>query len=139
MVNSVLISIGILIYSIFIVFHGFKTFKTTSKSSESFFTANRGLNPFILLCTTSISVFSALAFYGAPAGIYKDGIGFYSNTGGMVAGLMFVILGYRLWLLGKEYGFSTPVDFLRSRFYSEFYGILIALVLIVFTVPYVAI
>ena len=28
MVNSVLISIGILIYSIFIVFHGFKTFKT---------------------------------------------------------------------------------------------------------------
>ncbi|MEI0604011.1 sodium:solute symporter family protein [Brachyspira alvinipulli] len=138
MVNSVLISIGILIYSIFIVFHGFKTFKTTSKSSESFFTANRGLNPFILLCTTSISVFSALAFYGAPAGIYKDGIGFYSNTGGMVAGLMFVILGYRLWLLGKEYGFSTPVDFLRSRFYSEFYGILIALVLIVFIVPYVA-
>ena len=57
----------------------------------------------------------------------------------MVAGLMFVILGYRLWLLGKEYGFSTPVDFLRSRFYSEFYGILIALVLIIFIVPYVAI
>ena len=91
-----------------------------------------------MLCTTSISVFSALAFYGAPAGIYRDGIGFYSNTGGMVAGLMFVILGYRLWILGKEYGYSTPVDFLRSRFYSEFYGILIALVLIIFIVPYVA-
>ena len=28
MINSILISIGILIYSVFIVFHGFKTFKT---------------------------------------------------------------------------------------------------------------
>lgn len=138
MFNSILISIGILIYSIFIVINGFRTFKHTGKNSEQFFTANRGLNPFILLCTTSISVFSALAFYGAPAGIYKDGIGFYSNTGGMVAGLMFVILGYRLWLLGKEYGYSTPVDFLRNRYYSEFYGILIAIVLILFIVPYVA-
>lgn len=135
---SVLITIGILIYSVFIVWHGFRSFKTTSTSSEKFFTADRGLNPFVLLCTTSISVFSALAFYGAPAGIYKNGIGFYSNTGGMVAGLMFVILGYRLWLLGKEYGFTTPVDYLRSRYYSEGYGIFVSLVLVLFIIPYVA-
>ena len=135
---SILIALGILIYAIFIVAHGFRSFKSTSESSEKFFTADRGLNPFVLLCTTSISVFSALAFYGAPSGIYKDGIGFYSNTGGMVAGLMFVILGYRLWLLGREYGFTTPVDFLRSRFYSEGYGIFVSVVLILFIVPYVA-
>lgn len=136
--STILIIIGILAYSIFIVWHGFRSFKSTSTSAEKFFTAERGLNPFVLLCTTSISVFSALAFYGAPAGIYKDGIGFYSNTGGMIAGLMFVILGYRLWLLGKEYGFSTPVDFLRNRYYSNAYGLLVASVLVLFIVPYVA-
>lgn len=135
---AILISLGILVYAIFIVWHGFRSFKSTSESSEKFFTADRGLNPFVLLCTTSISVFSALAFYGAPSGIYKDGIGFYSNTGGMVAGLMFVILGYRLWLLGKEYGFTTPVDFLRSRYYSEGYGLLVSIVLVLFIIPYVA-
>lgn len=135
---AVLISLGILAYAVFIVWHGFRSFKSTSESSEKFFTADRGLNPFVLLCTTSISVFSALAFYGAPAGIYKDGIGFYSNTGGMVAGLMFVALGYRLWLLGKEYGFTTPVDYLRSRYYSEGYGLLVSIVLVLFIVPYVA-
>lgn len=138
MSSAVWISLGILAYAVFIVWHGFRSFKSTSKSSEKFFSADRGLNPFVLLCTTSISVFSALAFYGAPAGIYKDGIGFYSNTGGMIAALMFVVLGYRLWLLGKEYGFVTPVDYLRSRFYSEGYGLLVAVVLIVFIVPYVA-
>lgn len=135
---AVFISLGILIYAVFIVWHGFRSFKSTSESSEKFFTADRGLNPFVLLCTTSISVFSALAFYGAPAGIYKDGIGFYSNTGGMVAGLMFVVLGYRLWLLGKEYGFTTPVDYLRSRYYSEGYGLLVSIVLVLFIIPYVA-
>lgn len=135
---AVFISLGILIYAVFIVWHGFRSFKSTSESSEKFFTADRGLNPFVLLCTTSISVFSALAFYGAPAGIYKDGIGFYSNTGGMVAGLMFVVLGYRLWLLGKEYGFTTPVDYLRSRYYSEGYGLLVSVVLVLFIIPYVA-
>lgn len=135
---AVFISLGILVYAVFIVWHGFRSFKSTSESSEKFFTADRGLNPFVLLCTTSISVFSALAFYGAPAGIYKDGIGFYSNTGGMVAGLMFVVLGYRLWLLGKEYGFTTPVDYLRSRYYSEGYGLLVSVVLVLFIIPYVA-
>lgn len=135
---AILISLGILAYAIFIVWHGFRSFKSTSESSEKFFTADRGLNPFILLCTTSISVFSALAFYGAPAGIYKDGIGFYSNTGGMVAALMFVVVGYRLWLLGREYGFTTPVDYLRSRYYSDGYGLFVSAFLILFIVPYVA-
>lgn len=135
---AVFIALGILVYAVFIVWHGFRSFKSTSESSEKFFTADRGLNPFVLLCTTSISVFSALAFYGAPSGIYRDGIGFYSNTGGMVAGLMFVIIGYRLWLLGKEYGFTTPVDFLRSRYYSNGYGLFVSAVLVLFIVPYVA-
>ncbi len=135
---AILISLGILVYAIFIVWHGFRSFKSTSESSEKFFTADRGLNPFVLLCTTSISVFSALAFYGAPSGIYKDGIGFYSNTGGMVAALMFVVVGYRLWLLGREYGFTTPVDYLRSRYYSDGYGLFVSTFLILFIVPYVA-
>ncbi|MDV2887520.1 sodium:solute symporter family protein, partial [Alkalihalophilus pseudofirmus] len=113
-------------------------FKATSNSSEAFFTADRGVNPFVLLATTAISVFSALAFYGVPAAIYREGIGYFSNTGGMIAGLLFVIIGYRLWILGKEYGFLTPVDYLRSRYYSEGFGILVATVLILFIVPYVA-
>ncbi|MDH2927735.1 sodium:solute symporter family protein [Lonepinella koalarum] len=138
MSSSIWIIIGIGIYAIFIIAHGFGSFKSTSKDSESFFMAGRGVNPFVLLCTTAISVFSALAFYGVPASIYRDGIGFFSNTGGMIAGLMFASIGYRLWLLGKEYGFTTPVDFLRTRYYSESYGVLIAIVLILFIVPYVA-
>ncbi|ALX50395.1 sodium:solute symporter family protein [Lentibacillus amyloliquefaciens] len=135
---SVLIIIGIFIYGLVLIYHGFRSFKATSKSSEAFFTADRGINPFVLLATTAISVFSALAFYGVPAAIYREGIGYLSNTGGMIAGLLFVVIGYRLWILGKEYGFTTPVDFLRSRYNSDAYGLLVACVLVIFIVPYVA-
>ncbi len=136
--SIVLIIVGMLIYSGFVIFHGTRSFKSTSDSAEKFFTADRGINPFILMCTTAISVFSALAFYGVPAALYRYGIGYYSNTGGMVAGLMFVVMGYRLWLLGREYGFTTPVDFLRNRFYSDSFGLIVSLVLMLFIVPYVA-
>ncbi|MEN1969835.1 sodium:solute symporter family protein [Lentibacillus sp. N15] len=135
---NVLIIIGVLIYGAILVSHGFRSFKATSKSSEAFFTADRGINPLVLLATTAISVFSALAFYGVPAAIYREGIGYLSNTGGMIAGLLFVVIGYRLWILGKEYGFVTPVDYLRARYNSEGYGLLVAAILVLFIVPYVA-
>ncbi|WHY72674.1 sodium:solute symporter family protein [Fictibacillus enclensis] len=138
MSTSVWIIIGVLVYSAFILYHGMKSFKETSKSSESFFSADRGVNPFVLLATTAISVFSALAFYGVPAAIYREGIGYFSNTGGMIAGLLFVVIGYRLWILGREYGFVTPVDYLRARYNSEGYGLLVSIVLILFIIPYVA-
>src|SRR5699024_2526409 len=34
--------------------------------------------------------------------------------------------------------FTTPVDFLRSRYYSDSFGLLVAIVLVLFIVPYVA-
>ncbi len=136
--SSVLIIIGILVYAAFMVWHGFHTFRTTKQDSESYFTADRGVNPFILLCTTSISIFSGLAFYGFPSAYYRLGVGYYAAIGGYVAALMFVLIGYRLWLLGKEYGFTTPAEYLRARYYSNWYGYMVAGILVVFIVPYVA-
>ena len=65
------IVIGILCYAAFMVFHGFSNFKQTSKSAESFFNADRGVNSFVLVCTTAISVYSGLSYYGYPSGVYS--------------------------------------------------------------------
>ena len=35
-------------------------------------------------------------------------------------------------------GFTTPVDFLRSRYYSEGFGIFVAILMVVMIIPYVA-
>ena len=61
MSSTVWIIIGIFAYALFMVWHGFSNFRETSKSAESFFNADRGVTPFVLICTTAISVYSGLS------------------------------------------------------------------------------
>lgn len=133
------IVIGILCYAAFMVFHGFSNFKQTSKSAESFFNADRGVNSFVLVCTTAISVYSGLSYYGYPSGVYSGGIGYLAAAGCAVSGLLFCLIGYRIWILGKEYGFQTPSDYLRERYYSEGFGLFVAILLVFFSIPYIAV
>lgn len=136
---EVWIILGIIAYAIFMVSHGFSNFKQTSKSAESFFNADRGVSSFVLVCTTSISIYSGLSYYGYPSATYVGGIGYVAAAGCAVTGLFFCLIGYRLWILGKEYGFQTPADYLRVRYYSEGFGLFVAILLVVFIVPYVAV
>lgn len=130
------IIIGILAYAAFMVWHGFSNFRQTSKSAESFFNADRGVSSFVLVCTTAISVFSGLTYYGYPSSMYRFGIGYFTGTGCGVIALCFCTIGFRLWVLGKEYGFQTPSDYLRSRYYSEGFGLFVAVLLTIFIIPY---
>lgn len=42
-------------------------------------------------------------------------------------------------ILGREYGFQTPSDYLRTRYYSEGFGLFVSVLLVIFIVPYVAV
>lgn len=132
------IIIGIFAYAAFMVFHGFSNFRQTSKSAESFFNADRGVGSFVLICTTAISVYSGLSYYGYPSSMYRFGIGYFAGTGCAICAFLFCLLGYRLWILGKEYGLQTPADYMRERYYSEGFGFFVAALLVVFIIPYVA-
>lgn len=136
---EVWIIIGIIAYAMFMVWHGFSNFKQTSKSAESFFNADRGVSSFVLVCTTAISVYSGLSYYGYPAATYVGGIGYVAAAGCGVSGLFFCLIGYRIWILGREYGFQTPADYLRTRYYSEGFGLFVSILLVIFIIPYVAV
>lgn len=136
---EVWIILGIIAYAIFMVCHGFSNFKQTSKSAESFFNADRGVSSFVLVCTTAISVYSGLSYYGYPSSTYTNGIGYVAAAGCAVSGLLFCLMGYRIWILGRKYGFQTPADYLRARYYSEEFGLFVAVLLVIFIVPYVAV
>ena len=138
MSSTVWIIIGIFAYALFMVWHGFSNFRETSKSAESFFNADRGVTPFVLICTTAISVYSGLSYYGYPSSIYRFGIGYFAGCGCAITAFLFCIIGYRLWILGREYGFQTPSDYLRERYYSEGFGLFTAILLVIFIIPYVA-
>ena len=72
-------------------------------------------------------------------GVYSGGIGYLAAAGCAVSGLLFCLIGYRIWILGKEYGFQTPSDYLRERYYSEGFGLFVAILLVFFSIPYIAV
>ena len=55
-----LIIFGIICYVAFVTIQGFGNFKKTSGSSETFFSADRGISPVVLVFSTAVSVFSGL-------------------------------------------------------------------------------
>ena len=54
------------VYGVFMVIQGLANYRKTSGSTETFYNADRGVNTFMLVCSTAVSVFSGLAFYGWP-------------------------------------------------------------------------
>ena len=100
-----------------------------NNNAEQYYAAGRGVSNLALLATVAMSIFSGLTYYGYPGSVYKEGVGYLSGTGGYITALMFCTIGYRLWILGKEYGFKSPSEYLRNRYYSESYGFFVAALL----------
>ena len=69
------------VYGVFMVIQGLANYRKTSGSTETFYNADRGVNTFMLVCSTAVSVFSGLAFYGWPSSSYKLGAGYISGMG----------------------------------------------------------
>ncbi len=132
--GSMIVVIGICVYAAFIL--GLGLVKKTD--GKNFVNAGGGIGSFALVCSMFISIFSGLFFFGTPAAYFREGMGVLAGTGGCVAALMSGLCGYRLWLLGKKYGYLTPSDFLRKRYYSDGYGMFVSIILVVFIVPYAA-
>lgn len=109
-----------------------------NNDAETYYTANRGVGNLALLATVAMSIFSGLSIYGYPSSIYANGVGHLSGNGGYITALMFCTIGYKLWIQGKEYGFKSPSEYLRNRYYSEGYGFFVAALLFLFIIPYIA-
>ncbi len=122
--------LGVLIYSA--IKH-----KTGGNTSGSKFFMGKGLGNFPLLCAVAMSIFSGLSYYGYPSSIYTEGIGYLSGVGGFVVTFLFCTVGYRLWILGKEYGFTSPGEYLKTRYYDDKYGYFVTILLFIFIIPYV--
>lgn len=135
--SSVLIIVGLAIYIVILLWDGIRRlFK--NNDAETYYTANRGVGNLALLATVAMSIFSGLSIYGYPSAIYANGVGHLSGNGGYVTALMFCTIGYKLWIQGKEYGFKSPSEYLRNRYYSEGYGFFVAALLFLFIIPYIA-
>jgi len=119
---------------------GFLTWRRSRRTSEDYFVASRSIGPLVLFLTLAATNFSAFTFFGFAGAAYKLGLAYYGimafGTGFMA--ISFYIIGRKVWLLGKKHGYITPPELIGGRFKSDGLRMIFMLVMVVFTLPYLA-
>ncbi len=114
--------------------------RSSEDSAEDYFVASRKINPWVLFCTLAATNFSAFFFLGFAGASYRAGWGFYGimAMGTSLVGLSILLLGIPIYKLGKEKGYMTPPALIAGETNSKYLGYLYGIVLVVFTLPYLA-
>ena len=115
--------------------------KSASKNKSEFFLAGRKVPRILLFCTMAATNFSAFTIFGLSGAGYRIGYAFFPIMGfgtGFMA-LAFLTFGKRVNALSRERGYITPADCIADRYGSPLLSRLFSIVMIVFTLPYIAI
>lgn len=109
----------------------------SSRTASDYFLAGRGISLWVFVLAATATSFSGWTFMGHPGLIYKDGFqyafaSFYAITIPFT-GLLFL---KRQWILGKRFGFVTPGEMFAYYFRSDIIRILVVIVALVFSIPY---
>lgn len=128
----------ITLFWFFCLYTGFRNQKKIITPVE-FFIFSRQLPSWSYFALITSVVFSGLIFFFQPSLIFLNGLP-YSVTSLFVITipLVGVIFSKRQWLLSKKYGYLTPSEMLSDYFKSNIIRILIVVITLSFSIPFIA-
>ena len=110
-----------------------------SKTAGDYFIAGRSISIWVFVLAATATSFSRWT-YGHPGLIYRDGFPYaYASFYAITIPFTGVLFLKRQWMLGKKFGFVTPGEMFSEYFKSDTIRLLIVLVALVFSVPYLGI
>ena len=115
--------------------------KKASSGRTEFFLAGRNVTGVLLFFTMAATNFSAFTIFGLSGAGYRIGYAFYPIMGfgtGFMA-LSFYFIGRKILVLSRERNYVTPSDFIHDRYRSPVLKWIFSVIMIVFTLPYIAI
>ncbi|MDJ0735771.1 MAG: sodium:solute symporter family protein [Nostocaceae cyanobacterium] len=127
-------------YLLLTLWIGIIGYRQQTNTPDDYFLAGRGISPIVLFFTLAATNFSAFFFLGFAGAGYRIGISYYpmmAFSGALVA-LSFYVIGYKVWLLGKEQGFITPSELIEYCSGSKTLKLVFLAVMVIFTLPYLA-
>ncbi|MBV0924717.1 sodium:solute symporter family protein [Halomicroarcula limicola] len=119
---------------------GVVAYRLTERNAEDYYLASRTLGTVVLLFTTFATLLSAFTFFGGPNLAFSAGPEWILVMGlmdGIVFAVLWYVLGYKQWLVGKRHGYVTLGEMLGDRFGSTRLRVLVAGVSLVWLFPYV--
>ena len=109
---------------------------------KDYLLASHSVGPVLLLLCMFGTTMTAFAMVGSSAEAYKKGIGIYglmASSSGILHSLCVFLIGTRLWKLGKQYGYTTQIQFFQDRLDSRLVGWVLFPVLVGLIIPYMLI
>ncbi len=111
-----------------------------SKTAGDYFIAGRSISIWVFVLAATATSFSGWTFMGHPGLIYRDGFPYaYASFYAITIPFTGVLFLKRQWMIGKKFGFLTPGEMFSNYFKSDTIRILVVLVALVFSVPYLGI
>ncbi|MYD77908.1 MAG: sodium:solute symporter family protein [Gammaproteobacteria bacterium] len=129
----------VILYWVYCIYWGIRG-AMTSKTASDYFIAGRKLSLWVFVLAATATSFSGWTFMGHPGLLYRDGFQYaYASFYAITIPFTGVILLKRQWMLGKRFGFVTPGEMLSHYFRSDIIRILVVLVALCFSIPYLGI
>jgi SSS family solute:Na+ symporter len=137
------LTIGVLIIAAFMIIPlvvGFFAATKSTKTSEDFFIQGRGMGAIAVFFTVAATWWSSFAFLGSNATFYTNGPVYLTALAwNLLFGFMYYWVGKRVWFLGKRFNYITASDLLGDFYNNEKLRMIVAGILLVFTIPYLQI
>ncbi len=127
------------LYWAYCIFWGIKG-ALSARTASDYFVAGRSISLWVFILAATATSFSGWTFMGHPGLIYRDGFQYaYASFYAITIPFTGVIFLKRQWMLGKRFGFITPGEMMSYYFKSDAIRILVVLVALIFSVPYLGI
>ncbi|MES9876675.1 MAG: sodium:solute symporter family protein [Candidatus Sedimenticola sp. PURPLELP] len=127
------------LYWAYCIFWGIKG-ALTARTASDYFVAGRQISLWVFILAATATSFSGWTFMGHPGLIYRDGFQYaYASFYAIAIPFTGVMFLKRQWMLGKRFGFITPGEMMAYYFRSDTVRLLVVLVALVFSVPYLGI
>ena len=128
--------IFVLLYWAYCIYWGIRG-AMTAKTASDYFIAGRGISIWVFVLAATATSFSGWTFMGHPGLIYRDGFQYaYASFYAITIPFTGVMFLKRQWMLGKRFGFVTPGEMLSEYFRGDAIRILVVVVALCFSVPY---
>lgn len=114
--------------------------RESHRNARNFLTAGGSIPWPFLVMTYLASLMSTWVFFAGPGGYYRGGLGYWISELSYI--VLFPVIAHftmnKVWLLNHARGYTTPADFYHDRFHSPVLRVLLALIFLVSSFPYIA-
>ena len=129
----------VVLYWAYCIYWGIRGAMSAHTASD-YFIAGRRLSLWVFVLAATATSFSGWTFMGHPGLLYRDGFQYaYASFYAITIPFTGVLFLKRQWMLGKRFGFVTPGEMLSHYFKSDIIRVLVVLVALCFSIPYLGI